>query len=509
MKKFALAVLVGVAFLAYFFVGQKDDTKTLAISGPFEFSSQDLSKDGFLFTRLQVVEPLIGINQKSEVVPVLAESWVQSEDRLTWSFNIRNNITFHDGTALTVDAVVFSLKRALYKPGVLKRAPIESIAANGNQVVITLTKPFVPMLSVLAHFSTSIAAPSSYDESGEVVHLYGTGPYQVGELVPPHKALVKIFDGYWGNKPNIQQVSYLAGHRSESRALLAQSGQADLVYTLDPLSLESLNASDNLNMHVISMPRTVLIKLNNEHPFLNHADIRKAVSLVIDRKGIADHVLRLPGSEAYQLFSPALGVWHLGDYGVTARNVELAKQLLTSQGWTLNAEQKLEKDGKVFEINLTTYADRPELPLIATAIQAQLAEVGITLDITIDSSSAIPSKHHDGTLEMALIARNYGILADPLTLLLNDFATHKGSDWGPTNWSSKEFTNLLGELSQQSDVVEYRKMIPEASKLLADQMPLIPISYYQQIIAVNKRVENFTFDPFELNYRVAEMELND
>jgi peptide/nickel transport system substrate-binding protein len=52
-------------------------------------------------------------------------------------------------------------------------------------------------------------------------------------------------------------------------------------------------------------------------------------------------------------------------------------------------------------------------------------------------------------------------------------------------------------------------MIPDASKLLADEIPLIPITYYQQIIAVNKRVENFSFDPFELNYRVAEMKLND
>lgn len=110
---------------------------------------------------------------------------------------------------------------------------------------------------------------------------------------------------------------------------------------------------------------------------------------------------------------------------------------------------------------------------------------------------------------MALVARNFGTLADPLALLLNDFASHKGSDWGPTNWSSSEFTRLLNRLSVQDNETEYRNLIPEASKLLADEMPLIPISYYQQIIAVNQRVQNFSFDPFEINYRVAEMELND
>ncbi len=509
MKKLVLFVLVGIGLLAYFFGNHKENPQTLTISGPFEFSSQDLAKDGFLFSRLQVVEALVGINHKSELVPLLAEAWEQSEDRLTWVFNIRENVTFHDGTPLNASAVVVSLKQAMARPGVIKRAPIASVEAIDNQVVIKLTKPFVPMLSVLSHYSVSIVSPHSFNDAGEVTTLFGTGPYQIEELVPPHKALVKAYSNFRGEQPNILRVSYLAGHRSESRALLAQTGQADLVYTLDPLSLETLQAAENLNTHVVSMPRTVLIKLNNEHPFLNHADIRKAMSLALDREGIADHVLRLPGSEAYELFSPALGVWHLSGYGVSTRNLEQAKTLLSAHGWSLNAENKLEREGQVFEINLTTYSDRPELPLIATAIQAQLAEVGITVDISIDNSSAIPSKHHDGTLEMALIARNFGSVVDPLALLINDFATHKGSDWGPTNWSSNEFSDILNALSVESNVDEYRKMVPKASQLLADEMPLIPISYYQQIISVNSRVENFSFDPFEINYRVAEMRLND
>ncbi len=504
-----LAVLALVIVGVFFFQPKENAPQTLSISGPFEFTSQDLSKDGFLFSRLQVVEALVAINHESQLVPQLAESWSQSDDRKTWFFNLRPNVKFHDGTPLTADAVVQSLNLAISKPGVIKRAPIERVIAKDNQVVIELTQPFIPMLSVLAHYTTAIAAPTSYNDAGDVENLYGTGPYKIKSLTAPHKASVVINPDYYGEKAKIDQVDYLAGHRAESRAMLAQSGQADLVYTLDPLSLETLKQSDNVNMHVISMPRTVLVKLNNEHPFLNHADVRKAISLALDREGIANHVLRLPGSEAYQLFSPALGVWHMEDYGVKARNIEQAKTLLTQQGWALNGDKLLERDGKVFEVNLTTYSDRPELPLIATAMQAQLREVGILVDITIDNSSAVPSKHHDGTLEMALIARNFGTTIDPLALLLNDFATHKGSDWGPTNWSSQEFSQVLNTLSSQKDEAKYRDMIPSASKILADEMPLIPISYYQQLIAVNKRVDNFSFDPFEINYRVAEMNLND
>ncbi|MEK6164181.1 ABC transporter substrate-binding protein [Vibrio cholerae] len=66
------------------------------------------------------------------------------------------------------------------------------------------------------------------------------------------------------------------------------------------------------------MPRTVLIKLNNEHPLLNHADVRQAISLAINREGIAQSVLKLPGSEAHQLFSPALGAWRLSRQNTAA-----------------------------------------------------------------------------------------------------------------------------------------------------------------------------------------------
>ena len=257
------------------------------------------------------------------------------------------------------------------------------------------------------------------------------------------------------------------------------------------------------------MPRTVLIKLNNEHPFLNHSDIRKAISLALDRKGIADHVLRLPGSEAYQLFSPALGVWHMGNYGVSARNLDTAKSLLADHGWTLNGDNKLEREGKIFEINLTTYSDRPELPLVATAIQAQLKEIGIQVEISIDNSSAIPAKHQDGTIELGLVARNFGATVDPLALLLKDFAEHKGSDWGPTNWSSPEFSQLLNRLSATKDPASYQQHAQQAAHILANEMPLIPITFYTQLVAVNKKVGNFSFDPFEINYRISEMTLND
>ncbi|NNN43518.1 MULTISPECIES: ABC transporter substrate-binding protein [unclassified Vibrio] len=510
MKKtlFLLAV-IAIAVVFFWKPSASDKPSLLSVSGPFEFSSQDLSKDGFLFSRLQVVEALIGINDQAQPYPLLAQSWQQSEDGLRWVFEIRPNVLFHDGQPLTAQAVVHSLSRAVNKPGVIRQVPIESITAENEALVIILQRPYRPLLSVLAHYSTAIISPSSYHENGHVNRLQGTGPYQIDQLQAPHKAQVMRFDRYWGTPAAIEKVEYLTGHRSESRALLAQTGQADIVYTLDPISIPALQQAKNVQLHIESIPRTVLIKVNNAHPFLSHKSVRQALSFALDRQGMAESVLRLPQSHAYQLFSPALGSWHLPTLSGEQRQLEKAQQLLTDQGWQKNAQGFLEKSGEVFRVQLLTYADRPELPLLATAIQAQWRELGIDVQISIDNSSAIPAKHHDNSLELALIARNFGTLADPLPLLMEDFATEKGSDWGPMHWSSDLFSQQLDLLVTESDPEKYEQLAQQAAHILADEMPLIPVTYYQQIIAVNRQIHGFSFDPFEINYRLSEMKFHD
>ncbi|MGL6170536.1 MAG: ABC transporter substrate-binding protein [Vibrio sp.] len=507
LRLLSLMLLLGGVGL--WFTHHDSGSATLELSGPFEFNSQDLVKDGYLFSRLQVVEALVGINQNSQPYPLLATRWSVSEDGLVWRFDVRPAVRFHDGSLLSASAVATSLNHALNKPGIIQQAPIKTIHAQDDQLIIELNSVYRPLPAMLAHYSLAIAAASSYDASGNIIQLAGTGPYQIAQLQAPHKASVTRFTDYWGQPASIEHVNYLTGHRSESRALLAQTGQADLVYSLDPISIPALQQSKNLDLHIESMPRTVLIKLNNQHPLINHAEVRQAISLAIDRQGIAQSVLKLPSSEAYQLFSPALQAWHLAQYTPPQRDLASAQALLAKQGWTLNPQGLLEREGQLFEIQLLTYADRPELPLIATALQAQLKEVGIQVNISVDNSSAIPAKHHDGSLQMALIARNFGIIADPLPLLLNDFATHQGSDWGPTNWSSAQFSQLLTELTIEPDNTRYQQLVTQAAQLLADEMPLIPVTDYREIVAVNKRVRGFSFDPFEINYRVAQMSFHD
>lgn len=178
-------------------------------------------------------------------------------------------------------------------------------------------------------------------------------------------------------------------------------------------------------------------------------------------------------------------------------------------GWRRNDKGWLERDGQLFSLTLSTYADRPELPVLATTIQDQLSRIGIMINVNIDNSSVIPLKHHDNSLNMALIARNFGTLGSPLPILFNDFSSPKGSDWGHMNWYSPRIHHLLSMLISGKEPEQEAAMSQEVARILAEELPVIPIAYSQQLVGLRKHISGFRFDPYEIDYHLTELTTDD
>lgn len=214
----------------------------LTISAPFEFSSLDPTQHGYLFTRMQILETLVDVTVDGVLVPGLASEWSVSDDALTWTFQVREGVVFHDGTPLNAEQATFSLNATLQKHGPLRQAPISAIEAVGDDVVVRLNEPYSPLPAVLSNYSTAILAATAYGDNGQVTTLVGTGPFAFKSASPPHKLAVQRFADYWGQTASILSAEYLTGHRSESRALQARTGQADIVFNLDPVSVTQQTA---------------------------------------------------------------------------------------------------------------------------------------------------------------------------------------------------------------------------------------------------------------------------
>ena len=479
------------------------DDGVVDVVAPFEITGLDPAKSGDIFLRMGIVETLVEAGKDGNPLPALASAWTVSPDGKTWRFALRPGVKFHDGSALTADTVVKALEVARVKPGLLGRAPIETIAADGTDtVVITLSKPFVPLLAFLAESRAQILAAAAY-QGTDVKAIIGSGPFKLTAVEAPQSLSVERYGDYWGVKPHIEKARYLSVSRAETRALMAESGDADYTFNLDPASRTRLAKSDAVKLLSVSIPRSVLLKVNAAHEFLKDVKAREALSLAIDREGLAEAILRYPAT-ATQLFPPSLAIWHDDDLTPLGYDVERAMSLLTGLGWAPGPDGVLVRNGKRFAVTLTTYPDRPELPLIAAVLQEMLRDVGVELKINSTNSSEIPAKHQDGSLELALMARNFALVPDPIGTMLSDYGP-QGGDWGAMNWSNADFDRALDELTRVADPAAGKALRHKAVGAIQTDLPVIPIAWYQQTAAVSPKLEGVGIDPFERKFGLETM----
>lgn len=481
----------------------QDQQRPLKVVGQFELHSLDPSTSGGFFTRLQVAETLVDADLDGALQPGLATGWETSSGGLTWRFPLRPGAVFHDGTAVTAAAVASALETARTKAGTpLAAAPVTAITADGGDVRVDLARPYAPLAAVLAHTSTQILAPGSYGPDGAVTKVIGSGPYRVERLEPPATIELTAFEQWQGTQPAITRVDYQAAGRSESRALMAESGQADVTFGMDPTSMQRLKQAGALEIASVTLPRTILLKVNAGHAILGDVRVRRALSMALDRESMATALLRDPEMAATQLFPPSLPEWHRQSIAPLAYDPSGARELLAEAGWRPGNDGILVRDGRRFSITLRTFPDRPELPVIATAVQAKLKDLGIALDVKVGNSSEIPAGHQDGSLELGLYARNYALVPDALVTLAEDFGPD-GADYGAMGWTSPALASALDTMAGTADTGVLDNGRQQVTDILQNELPVIPVAWYRQSAVVSPRVQGLVLDPLERSWRLT------
>jgi peptide/nickel transport system substrate-binding protein len=471
----------------------------LVIVTAWEAAGLDPLTSGYIFGRMGCAEPLLMSDRKGGVEPRLAEKWTLSEDKLTWKFAIRPNVLFHDGTRLTSEAAAQSLNRTLAKGSVFKGTPVESIGFEGDSVVVKTSRPFAPLPWYLATYSTVILAPSAFDANGDCVKLTGTGFYKLDSQQGNSIFDFSAFDDYWGEKAVIACAQYQAVPNPETRAMMAESGEGHIVIDLPAesaqyLAQEAQKTGVNAVTHLL--PRVRSLVLNSGLPVFATPELRQAVSLCIDRRGIAQAIHKDPGLAATQLLAD-LTPWHDKSLPALEYDPEKAKDLFLQAGWKMNKEGVLEKDGQEFAFEILTYSARPDLPVVAQAIQQQLANVGVKVSIAVDNSSVIATRHNDGTLQSALMGRNYSLIPDPIGNIAADFSEPR-DPMGAMNWQSETVQSLIGVYMESFEPEPAAKARSGIMSILQKELPVLPISWYANHSAVSGRLENVNLDPYEI-----------
>lgn len=486
------------AWLVLGSLGLYAQERVLEVVGPWEVGSLNPVDSGYIFTRMQVAETLVGVEPNGKLVGLVAQSWSVSPDGKAWRFVLRPGLKFHDGTVGTAEMVAASLRRS-FSGESLSAVPLESVTADGNDVIIRTKTPFSVLPAFLGDYSSIILAPSSYQD-GKVVNLVATGPYKLTSRDGGVRFEVEAFDGYPGNPPAVRKVRYSAVTNGDTRANLAVAGEADLVFTLAATAAARVKAGGKSTVSIDPLPRLRVVFFNLGLPQFADKRVREALSLSVDRAGIAAGILRNPASAATTFLPAQLKEWQNPAAPALKTDVARAKALLDEAGWKPGPDGIRMKDGQRLAASMIVLSNRPELAPIAAALQAQWRQVGFESSIQAGPSSLIPAAIQNGTMEMTFFARSYVNVPDPIATIVPDF-TRASSVWGTVNWSRRdEMKALTDAYFVTFDEAQKQALREKIIALIASDVPVIPVSYYENVVAASNRITGVVVDPFEARY---------
>ena len=479
---------------------EKAPARSIRAIQPWEFKSIQPAESGFVLNRASIAEGLTALQPDGRVVPALAESWTVSDDAKEWRFLVRDGVVFHDGTPVTAEAVKASMEALVPQARRLSAVRIASIAVEGKETVFRLEQPFGPLPAYLCDYAVSVYAPAAFGADGKIVQVISTGPFKVDAIELPRRISLVRHDGYWGQKPMVERAEFEAVANGETRANMALAGDADIIMNIPTPSVSRIAASGMMQVHEVANPRVHALYPDCGKPQFSDVRTRRALNLAIDRTAIARTIMRNADLAATQFFPPVMPDWHFDDLPRYDYDVAAAEALLDEAGWEKGADGIRSKDGVRFAGTIRTFPNRPEMPVIAAALQAMFRTVGYDLAISIGDASAIVEAKQSGTLDIGFSSRHLAIVPDGIAVISSEFVNEESrnlSDTGASNWRNDEFDKLCDAYYAETDEEVRARSRHRLTEILQEELPVIPIVWYSQIFAVADGIEGFVNDPFE------------
>ncbi|OCX58113.1 hypothetical protein BFP70_18795 [Thioclava sp. SK-1] len=338
----------------------------------------------------------------------LAKDWSISDDGRTFSFALRDDVTFHDGTPFNSDAVKFSINRTVaMNPyveatlGLVKDIETPS----PTQVIFTLSRPYPAFLSILAQPQSAIVSPTAVEKYGDdfANHPVGTGPFKFRAYQPDTRIVLDANSEYFRGAPQLHRLIYTVIPEASTRRLELENGGVDIIQQAGQLSAvpseEMAAFVDNADIQILESPSQIIrqLEFNNslrDGPFADPR-VRRAIAMAIDYDGLLDGVFE---GTAERVYGPLTSNSWAFDPAVQ----DLAPKYDPAAARALLQEASVDPAA----LTVKLYSFQGALwGAVATFVQANLADIGVHVDIAQTEFPSYRALHVAGEWEMALDGR--------------------------------------------------------------------------------------------------------
>ncbi|MFI5765466.1 ABC transporter substrate-binding protein [Streptomyces sp. NPDC051563] len=439
-----------------------------------------------------VCESLMRWTPQLTMAPGLAEKATNPND-LTWVYDLRAGVHFHDGGTMSADDVVYSLGRQMDPANGAawnsNFSNVEAVTKTGPlQVTVKLKQPDSQFPQYMATAAGVVASKAGVEKAGEDYGTTGsldcTGPFKLGTWNKGQSIELQRFDGYWGTKAKSAKAvfTFLTDASARTNAML--SGEADGGYLIPTESYDRLRASGAGTLYFGEGLSTVNVNVTSMKGALGDVRVRRALSLALDRRGFVKAGLGGAGTVTSALTTKA--IWAGAPAAVRAsafdtlpspdQNVEAAKRMIEEAGAT----------GKT--LTVATSSIGQDVSVLATAVQDAGTKIGLKVQLKTIAPNAFTSLFTDPAAREGIDMfpeTYYDSITDPMDMLSN-FQT--GAYQNYAGYSDEAYDALAEKARAESDPAKRFSAAAELQKKASDQVLWIPVAEWPTAVFLNKRI---------------------
>ena len=358
--------------------------------------------------KMNVYSGLARYDKDGTIIPDLATDWTISDDGLTYTFSLREGVTFHDGTPLTAADVKFSLERIInpetgaYLSSAL--GVIDSIETPDDQtVVLNLSEPHAALLPYLARAEAQAVSQAFLENGGDLnLEMMGTGPFKFVSREPGVSiVLERNADYYEEGKPYLDGITFVPYADEQTRVTALEAGDVDIIEYVPWKDMDAIEGNPDLSLYADEGAAFMTLIYNQEREPFDDPLVRRAFGYAVPRDAIIRVAFFGRGSPITGgLIPPNSPYYNEALEGTYGYDPEKALSLLAEAGWTdSDGDGLLDKDGETLSVDLLSTSTYGMHMQTAQVVDQALRELGVDVNLELEEWSVVVARQTEADFD--------------------------------------------------------------------------------------------------------------
>lgn len=497
----------------------RKDTFIVGIGAPDgTFMTYYASAMNDVYVSETIFDGLMDLDAAGNPIAGIAKSWDISEDGLTYTFHMRDDVKFSDGTPVTAEDVEFTYEMVC-DPSFTGQFDASTLGIKGWKDYNTSKASKIEGIKVIDPHTISFTFEESnssilYQLAGSIISKayygkdytqgntksveallqspMGCGPYKIVKYVPGQEVDLTANENYWKGTPKIKNIVFKVTTSDNAiQQLIAGETDMDTV-PAKPENIEQLKQQGFLDITLLPNAGYSYIGFNLADPRFSDKNVRQALAYGLNREQIRETLYK---GNSYLCSEPQSKAHpsYLSDVNEYKFDLEKANKMLDDAGWKKGADGIREKNGVKFEVGLIASSTNPANKIIIPILKDNYAQLGISVMPETMELNSVLKKMKSHEFDIYVMGTSIG--ADVMTDLAGMFKSDSPYNYGQYN--NPEYDKLVAEGYKENDLAKRTEIEQKIYKLANEELPVV-FTYQSQVMWINNsRITGIEFEPYK------------